>query len=357
MRKLLVLTLWAWIAFSWQPTWGQSPGVRIDPTHKPKQQANLAGDNTQRPQIGTNSSPLVVETHARAESKEESAKTQNDKDHAASIERWTLIFTGGATFFTGFLVVIGWRGVVAANRTLRAIEKQAGLMETQIEDARKSGENSVRDVQASIAEAIRSAKAMEGVAESMAANASSVKESVRISQDIANMQELATTLHGRAYLSVFLNGAKFQDANHVFEVQAALRNHGNTPAYDVTFRAAVQIIDAPLREDFAFPLPDETAGPSVSLMAPGITKLITRSVLSKVPDEQVEAIKRALPPRCLAMWGVVKYRDAFKEARHLKFAFTVAWIPWVKGMEKDKDGNALAEQIMSYDTARHNDAD
>jgi hypothetical protein len=57
------------------------------------------------------------------------------------------------------------------------------------------------------------------------------------------------------------------------------------------------------------------------------------------------------------MWGTVKYRDAFDETRHLKFAFIVFWIGWVAGMDKDKDGNPLPEKVMSVDTARHNDAD
>jgi hypothetical protein len=230
-------------------------------------------------------------------------------------------------------------------------------MERQANEARASATQQARDVQASIAEATRAASAMEEIAESMASNVESVRVSVDISREIADMQKLATELHSRAYLSVVFTAAKYQDADHVFEVQAAARNHGNTPAYDVTFRAVAEIVSVPLSDDFAFPLPDETAGPSVSLMAPGITKLITRCVSGKVPDDQVEDIKRGRPPRCLAMWGVVKYRDAFKKTRQVRFAFTITWLQWVEGMGKDKDGNPLPEQIMSYDTARHNDAD
>jgi len=198
---------------------------------------------------------------------------------------------------------------------------------------------------------------MEGIAESMASNVESMQISVGISRKIADMQKLATELHSRAYLSAFFSTAKYQDANHIFDVQVALRNHGNTPAYDVTFKTVAQIVPAPLTEDFAFPLTDEAAGTSVSLMAPGAMRVITRNVSDKVPDDQVEGIKRGLPPRCLAMWGLVNYRDAFKEKRYLRFAFTVAWIPWVEGLGKDKDGNPLPEVVMSYDTARHNDAD
>jgi hypothetical protein len=260
-------------------------------------------------------------------------------------------------FFAAALVLIGAGGVYAALQTLKAIERQAELMERQAKEARASATQQARDVQASIAEATRASRAMEGIAESMASNVDSVRISVDISREVADMQKLATELHGRAYLSAVFNAAKYQDADHVFDVEAAFKNHGNTPAYDVTFRAVAQIVPMPLPEDFAFPLPTETAVPSVSLMAPGITKFITRSVSGKVPDDQVEDIKRGRAPRCLAMWGVVKYRDAFNKTRHVRFAFTIAWIPWVEGKGQDKDGNPLPERIMSYDTAGHNDAD
>jgi len=259
--------------------------------------------------------------------------------------------------FTALLVLIGGAGVYAAVRTLRAIERQANLMEQQATEARTSSAQQMRDVEASIAEATRASKTMEGIAESMASNVESVKESVVINREIADRQKLATELQSRAYLSVFFNSATFQDANHVFEVQAVMRNHGNTPAYDVSFKAAAQIVPVPLPDDFSFPLPEEAAGASVSLMAPGTTKLLTRHVSTRVPDDQVDAIKLGNPPRGLAMWGVIKYRDAFKEARQIRFAFHVYWIPWIAGMDKDRNGNPLEPRIMSADTAHHNDAD
>lgn len=299
----------------------------------------------------------MVDVLGHQQTEQESAEAQKDKNREALINCLTLVFTGAAAVFIGLLVIVGWRGVREANRTLREIKRQADLMDTQIQDSRKSSADSSRDVQASIAEAVRSAKAMEGVAESMASNVESVRESVAISRDIANMQKLATELHSRAYLSAVFNTALFQDANHVFEGQAALRNHGNTPAYDVVFKAAAQIVPVPLPENFAFPLPDETAGTSVSLIAPGTTKLITCRAPAKVPDEQVDAIKRGGPPQALAMWGIVNYRDAFGVNRRTRFAFFICWIPWIKGMDKDKDGNPLPPQIMSTDTAHHNDAD
>jgi hypothetical protein len=242
-------------------------------------------------------------------------------------------------FFAAALVVIGGLGVYAAVRTLNQIKRQADLMQQQTAEARETAAQQMRDVQASIAEATRASMAMEGIAESMASNVASVRESVGISREIADRQKLATELQSRAYLSAIFNTARLQDANHIFQAQAVLRNHGNTPAYDVTFRAVAQIVPVPLPEDFAFPLSDETAGTSVSLMAPGTTKIITRYVSGRVSEDEVEAIKNGGPPRALAMWGSVNYRDAFKEPRRLRFAFIVYWISWIAGMDKDKDGD------------------
>lgn len=211
-------------------------------------------------------------------------------------------------------------------------------MDTQIQDSRKSSNESTANVRASIAEAVRSATAMEGVAQSMAINAESVKTSVAISREIADTQKLATELQSRAYLSTGFNTATFQDGNHVFDAEVILQNRGNTPAYDVAFRAAAQIVPVPIPEDFVFPLPDDTVGASVSFMAPGTAKTIRRWVSGRVPEDEVEGIKRGTGQRGLAMWGIVNYRDAFKKLRHIKFAFTVVWIPWLEGMDKDASG-------------------
>ncbi|HEV2198302.1 MAG TPA: hypothetical protein VGR73_00665 [Bryobacteraceae bacterium] len=119
------MALLAWIPFCWQPLWGQAPSVQKNVTQNPKQKAKLA---TSQPQIGTEASPLIVETRTRTKSEEEAAEAKADKQHAARVERWTLIFTGAAALFTGLMVWVGWRGVSAANRTLRAIENQVDVM-------------------------------------------------------------------------------------------------------------------------------------------------------------------------------------------------------------------------------------
>jgi hypothetical protein len=125
------LLLWAWIPLCWQPLWGQAPGIRVNPGHKPQQQSKLTAGQTESDQRGTQNSPLVVDVLSHPKDTEESAKEKNEKDRAALIDGWTLGFAGAAAGFTGLLVIIGGRGVHVALRTLVAIEKQANLMERQ----------------------------------------------------------------------------------------------------------------------------------------------------------------------------------------------------------------------------------
>src|SRR5580658_7144898 len=118
------LFLLAWIPLLWQPAWGQPPSVGKDVAQKPKQKTT---PTTPQPQIGTSAAPFVVETHARTKSDEEAAEAKADKEHTARVEGWTLFFAGAVALFTFVLVVIGHRGVNAANRTLKAIERQEAL--------------------------------------------------------------------------------------------------------------------------------------------------------------------------------------------------------------------------------------
>jgi hypothetical protein len=211
-----------------QPTKRITPATRVKPESSPDSQGG-------GPEQKKSDDPVSISTVKPLDVRADVQKDWMDKLN------WV---------FAATLILIGGCGVYAAVRTLKAIEKQAELMDQQATDARESAAKQGRDVQASIAEATRASRAMEGIAESMASNVESVRQSVGISREIADMQKLATELQSRPYMSVFFNTAIYQDANHIFEVEAILRNHGNTPAYDVVFRAATQVVPVPLPEDF-----------------------------------------------------------------------------------------------------------
>jgi hypothetical protein len=292
--------------------------------------------------LGTDSSPITVKVLATQQTKEETTQEQQTRQDQSDANWWMVRLTA-------FIGLIGLVQTIVFGLQARRLRQTINKME-------EIAKGQTEDMKASIGEATRAATAMEGIATSMASSVQSARESVGVSREIADRQKIVTELSGRAYLSASLNTALYQDVNHVFEASALLMNRGSTPAYDVTFRAAAGILPSPIPDHFKFPLPDETAGVSVSLIAPGLTKIITRPLFSRVPDNEVAAIKQGGPPQCFALWGIINYRDAFSELRYLKFAFKVHWRGWVEGMGKDKDGNPLPEQIMSEDTPHHNEA-
>ncbi|MGA8029333.1 MAG: hypothetical protein WB992_19500 [Bryobacteraceae bacterium] len=364
LRFTVAVILLAGIPLCWYPLRGQPPGIGKHSGRNQKKQPTLSAPQPEQDQRGTPDSPFVVDIKQRPDAQAKTAEDKRKDDAKEYRDRWAFRLTVIGAVISGLVLLIGAGGVIAAVRTLRAInrqadliEKQAIIMERQATEARETAVQQARDVQASIAEATRSAGAMERVAESMAVNAESVKESVSISREIATTQKIAMELQSRAYLSVLFSSALYQDANHVFEVEAAIRNHGNTPAYGVVFKSAVQITPMPIPEDFSFPLPDDSAGPSVSLLAPGTTKVFSRAVSARVSEDSVESIKRGGPPQCLAMWGIVNYLDAFNKTRYTKFAFTLYWRPWIPGKDRDEHGDLRDEPVYSRDMLYHNEAD
>ncbi len=232
---------------------------------------------------------------------------------------WWLFIIGVPT-----LLVFGWQAF-ETRRAAEATRDSVDLMERQAEEARRTTAQQTRDVQASIAEATRSATAMEGVAKSMDSNVQSLQKSLVISENIAETQQLALKTQSRAYISVVFDGAIYQDGPDIsFEARAVLRNDGHTPASGVVINAVARIVPSPLPMDFDFPMPNFTAGVgSVSLVTSGVTKVIRRVVPDRFSDLEVVDIKHGIG-RYLAMWGIVTYADVFGEIHKTKFAFTVS---------------------------------
>jgi hypothetical protein len=138
-RKVLLIALWVWVPFLWQPLWGQAPGVGIKAGSQQKPQPKLAATPAQDDKRRTESSPLVIETHPRPDSPEEAAKHKAENDTKEYRDSWTFRLTVAGVIFTGLIVgltagllIVGRNGVNAALRTLTAIERQADLMDLQL---------------------------------------------------------------------------------------------------------------------------------------------------------------------------------------------------------------------------------
>jgi hypothetical protein len=121
-----MLTLLACSPLCWQPLRGQSPGVGVKSGSDRKQATELTAPKAQTDQRGTKDSPLTVDVLSRPKSQQEAAEEKRKLDDRESRDRWTFNLAIAVAGFTGLLVIVGWRGVRVANRTLRAIEAQTG---------------------------------------------------------------------------------------------------------------------------------------------------------------------------------------------------------------------------------------
>lgn len=317
-------------ASSQQPATGHNAAREGDQSRAPS--AGRAEQPAAPGVRGTDALPLTVKVLPAAKTAQEVADEKAAREDQSAAGWWLVRLTGLLALIAAIQTVVFGMQAYRLKQTINKMEEIATGQTT--------------DMQNSIKEAGRAARAMEGIAESMALSVTSVRDSVAISRDIAERQKLVTELAGRAYLTVAFDSAIYQDETHIFEAIANVSNRGSTPAYEVTFRAASAIVEFPIADEFTFPLSEANAGHSVSIIGPGMNKILRRAVDGRVPDEEVASIK-AGGPRCLLMWGVVDYRDAFHEPRYVKFAFSVYWAG------TRPDGTPI---IMSADTAHHNDS-
>lgn len=196
-----------------------------------------------------------------------------------------------------------------------------------------------------------SAQAMMRVAESMKINADQIVRSVDLQRDVVRAQRLYGQAQLRAYVSVLIGGALYQDraAGLRFEAQPAIRNTGQTPARNLRWRMRAAILSAQIPHDFRFPIPAHGDG---SALLPSGQTFETRSWVEEwEPDEEVAAIKRGLP-RALCVWGYVIYEDIFQRTHRTTFAQQLFWQP-----SGPLDQNWIAPEIVrGIYMAKHNRA-
>ena len=118
MRKLaLVLAVCAWIPSSW----GQSG------SQKKRRVAANSTNQAASDQRGTPESPLIVDTQGHQDSPAEAAEKKREKERRDSIDSSTVRSAEVTAAATVVLMFVGVGGVIAAVRTLRAIQTQAEL--------------------------------------------------------------------------------------------------------------------------------------------------------------------------------------------------------------------------------------
>jgi hypothetical protein len=287
-------------------------------------QATKIQTNANEDQFGTDKFPLVVKTipsnSTEAQTKQEE---QEEKKEHANNERNIMYATVVLAIVTAILAFFTFR-LWSATKTM--VESTDTFSKDQLVKMEKS-----------IKEATRAAAAMETLAKSADISSKAATESVTALKE-------RTAQQMRAYLTVVIGGATYQDRakNLKFAGRPRLVNTGHTPAHNVGFKSRAAILPVQLPEDFDFPLPDEIVGATV--LGPNQFHELNGVVDDFVPDDEVESIKHA-QGRVLHIWGLVTYEDVFGEHRVTRFCQALTWV-----------GEGKDEIIFGYYNSRHNDA-
>jgi hypothetical protein len=303
---------------------------RKPPENQPPHSAQPAPNDKR----GTDENPITVKIIPSPKTESEAAQEKSDREEKNSADQWMVKLTGG-------LVAVGLAQLAVFVLQLVVFGLQAKRLRETVEKMDEVADGQTRDMQSSIAQATRSAEAMERVAESLAANAESVKISVQTTKDIADRQKLIGELQSRAYLSVVFGEMITQQPPLRFEPKLLIINNGLTPASKVSFRIAADVMPFPLADDFGFPLPGVHPQASIGIIGPRLNKIISAVVPKLYPDIEAHQIMTGVGQR-IYVWGEVTYEDAFGIPRWVKFSQSFFWLN--------------AERVMSIDTRRHNDA-
>lgn len=129
----------------------------------------------------------------------------------------------------------------------------------------------------------------------------------------------------RAYLCVQIGLGIYQerDKNLRFEAKPLLVNTGNTPAYNVRYKARAAILPVPLPDNFEFPLPEKEVGQATVGSQQNAT--LNAIVDDYCDDADVERIKHA-EGEALFVWGTVTYQDIFGNSQHTHFCQYLVWL-------------------------------
>lgn len=251
------------------------------------------------PIIVTVQSPPKSRDVLAAEAADRTERLKADRD-AAGTNQWVVrIGVAQVVVFILQLVVFGYQAQ-KLRLTVVAADRQSA------------------DMKESIAQAARAAAAMETLSASMEKSAAMAAENVALLKE-------RTALQMRAYLSVVIGGAIYQESAKQlrFEARPVIHNSGNTPANGVSYTAKAAILPYPLPGDLQLPEGDVPAVGAV--IGPREDRIMFAVVDEMVPDDQVASIKQGTP-RALYVWGLLKYKDIFDEEHRTEFCHRLYWL-------------------------------
>jgi hypothetical protein len=261
--------------------------------------AQTNADSASNPSSQQNGTP-----HGSAESHDEHSDSQQKSKHWLTHGEWVMsVLTFIYVALTGVYVVI-------SAKTLNTIKDDVESSARQFSDQLKVAQDAAQ-----------------------AAN-DGARAMVKIAQTI----EIGNKAITRAYLTVIVNAAIFQERgiagqeDRRFQGIPKLLNTGVTTARKIRIRINADVLPMPIAKDFSFPariVPETSEAPQfLSLGAHQNADLMGGVVDGFAPDQDVAEIKEGVR-KALCVWGTIDYEDIFGDPHSTKFGQQLYW--WSNG--------------------------
>ena len=220
---------------------------------------------------------------------------------------WSIIAT--------FLSLIGLGAIVVSlrqtNRALHIAQRDRATATRRA--VAQAGETGV-----ALEAAKKNANAMVKVAQTLKSQSKYVAETTATNKEIAKAQQQFAVLQMRAYLTVESGMAIYQETERRlhFEARPQIINTGNTPAKNLAYSIAIDVLPYPLPEGHI--LPDAPGGGRQGFIPPGQNRFMSAVYPFLVPEEDIFRVIRR-EGLALYAWGKVTYTDEFGGERVTNF--------------------------------------
>lgn len=157
--------------------------------------------------------------------------------------------------------------------------------------------------------------------------AEAAKESAEATQKAVELSDRTAERQLRAYIGIKPTILHNLRPTHATAIAFNVINFGQTPAYNLRQAALAFIVPFPLPKNFPFPSLEAIA-PVQNTLNPQDSVEGLAGLESGKPFtvSEIEEIVEGSSKR-LTVFGIVKYRDAFKHERTIKFCFSLAGTP------------------------------
>lgn len=231
-----------------------------------------------------------------------------------------------ATSWSIVATLLSFIGLCAIIFSLRQTNRALRIAQRDRATATRRAMAQAEETKDALASGRQSARSMAQVAKTLQAQSALVAKTAETSKRIADAQQDHAVMQMRAYLSVTVGAATFQERgrNMRFEARPQIINSGSTSARDLAFRIKAAILPYPPPENIQWDTPPISG--EQGFIPPHQDRIMSATVSDFIEETMVHRTMMR-DGLCLYVWGKVIYKDAFDNDRETNFGQSLYWLP------------------------------